>query len=203
MGAPFFSWKPLRPVGVLDAVGDRDDREDEERRDLDDVDRDVDAGRPRDPAEGDVGDAEREDDAEEVHEEGAVEAAAERVREELVQEVAAQQRGHADHAARVNPVVEVARPAGDELRHACELVRLGLRQEGLLGEEVRRAGSRVELGELGVAHRRGQAEQQGGEDAEPHGAAGHRGAVERLDLKGEPKERAGRDQGHCVDGQTG
>jgi len=97
----------------------------------------------------------------------------------------------------------VARPAGDELGDAGELVGVGLGKEGLLGVEIRGARPGVELGQLGVADGRGDAEQQGEEDAEPHGAAGHGRAVERLDLVGEPEEGSRRDERHRVDGQTG
>ncbi len=193
----------LRPFGVLHAVGDRHHREHQERGDLDDVDQHVDAGRSRHAAEGDVGDAQREGHAEQDHEGQAVVAAAERVREKLVEQVAAEQRGHADHAARIDPVVEVARPAGDELGDARELVRVGLAEKGLLREEVRRAGAGIELGKLGVADRGREAEQERGDDAEPHRRACHGRAVERLHLVREPQERAGRDERHCVDREPG
>ncbi len=188
---------------MLHPVGQRDDGEDDQGGDLDDVDRHVDRGRAGDSPEGDVGDAEREDDAEEDHEQRAVVRGAERVRPELVQEVAAENRGHSHHAARVNPVVQMARPTREELGHPRKFVRVGLRQERLLGVEVGRTGAGIELGQLGVAHGRGQAQQQGAHDAEPHGAAGHRGSIQGLFLVGEPQECAGCDQGHCINGQTG
>ena len=192
----------LRPFGVTRAVRDRHHREHQERGDLDDVDDHVDARRSGHTAESDVRDAQREHDAEEEHEERAIEVAREGVRPELVEQVPAQDCGNSDHAARIDPVVEMARPPGHELGDAGELEGLGLRQERLLGEEVRRAGSRVELGELGVADRSRKAEQQCRHDPEPHRRARHRRAVEGLDLVGQPQERARRDERHRVDRQS-
>ena len=158
---------------------------------------------PVTPRIGDVGHAEREHDAEQPHEQRAVVGAAEGVRPELVQQEAAQDRRHADHDAGIDPVVEVAGPAGEELGDAGELVGLGLGEERLLRVEIRGAGAGIELGQFRVADGRGEAQQQREEDAEPHGAAGHRRAVERLHLEGQPEEGAGRDQRHGVHRQAG
>ena len=195
--------QPARAFGVVHAVGDRDDREHQQRGDLHDVDDHVDRRRAGDTAKCNVGHAEREHDAEQDHEQRAVERAAERVGEELVEQVAADDRGHAHHAPGVDPVIEVTGPPGDELGDARKPERVGLVEERLLGEEIRRAGAGIELRQLGVAHRRRQAQQQGGDDPEPHRRSGHRRAVERLDLVGQPEEGAGRDQRHGVDREPG
>jgi hypothetical protein len=79
-----------RTLRVLHAIGDGDDGEDEQRGDLDDIDRHVDRGGAGHAAEGDVGDTQREHDAESIHEQRAVIGTAKGIREELVEQVAAQ-----------------------------------------------------------------------------------------------------------------
>ena len=192
-----------RALRVLHAVRNGDEGEYQERGDLDDVDRHVDRGGAGHAAEGDVGDAQREHDAEPVHEQRAVVGAAESVREELGEQVTAQQRGDADHASGIDPVVEMTGPARDELGDARELESLGLRGKGLFGIEVGGAGAGIDLGEFGVADGGGEAQDQGQHYAEPHCTACHRGAVQRLYLEGKPEEGAGCDQRHGIDGQTG
>ena len=114
-------------------------------------------------------------------------------------QIPAENRRHAHHAAGIDPVVQVAGPAGEELGDARELVGLGLGEEGLLRVQVGRAGARKELRQFGIADGRGEAQQQRRQDAEPHGAAGHRRAVERLHLEGQPEKGARRNQRHGVD----
>ena len=125
---------------MLGPIADGDHREYQQRRDLDDIDHHVDGRGPRHAAEGDVGHAEGEDDAEERHEKRAVIGAAEGVREKLVQQKAAQNGRHTDHDPGIDPVVQVARPAGEELGDPGELVGMGLREERLL---------RIQVGEPG------------------------------------------------------
>jgi len=97
----------------------------------------------------------------------------------------------------------VARPAGREFRDAGELVGVRLGQERLLRVKIRRAGAWIELRQFRVADRRGKAQHQREDDAEPHGTARHWRAIEGLDLKGQPEERSGRDQRHGIHGQPG
>ena len=118
-------------------------------------------------------------------------------------EVADQNRRDADHHARIHPVIEVTGPADDILGDAGEAIRVGLREEGLLGKDVGRAGAGIELRKLGVGDRRGKAQEQGDDDPEPDGAAGHRRSVLRLLDKGQPQERPRRDQRHRIHGQSG
>ncbi len=127
----------LRTLRVRAAVGQRDHREDHERGDLDNVDRDVDRRAPVHTAVRDVGHAESEHDAEEVHLKRAVVDAAEGVGKEIPREISHEHRRDAHHASRVDPVVQVTRPPREELGQARELERLGLREERLLGIEIR------------------------------------------------------------------
>ena len=185
------------------AVADGHDGEDDQRADLDDVDRHIDAGRAVHAAEGDVPHAEREHDAEQPHEQRAVVSAAEGVRPELARQIAAQNRRHAHHTSGIDPVIKVARPAGEELGDARELVGLGLGEKRLLGVQVRGAGARKELRQLGVADGRREAQQERPENAKPHGTARHGRAVERLHLERQPQECSRRDQRHRVHREAG
>ena len=130
---------------MLGAVADGDHGEDQERRDLDDVDHHVDGSGAGHATIGDVSHAEGEDDAEEPHEERAVVGAAEGVGPELVQQEAGQDCGHADHDTGIDPVIEMACPAGNELGDTGELEGLRLGEEGLLSVQVRRAGAGIDL----------------------------------------------------------
>jgi hypothetical protein len=78
--------------------------------------------------------------------------------------------GH--HHAGINPVVEVRTPSDDELSDAGVLEKPILGQNRLLSVVVTGTGAGIELGNFGVGHRRGQAEQEGGKDTEPHGGSG-------------------------------
>ena len=190
-------------LGVLEAIADGHHGENQQRRDLDDVDHHVDGGGAGHAPEGDVGHAKGEDDAEEPHEQRAVVGAAEGVGPELVQQEPAQDRRHADHDAGIDPVVKVARPAGNELGDTGEFEGMGLGEECLLRIQIRRTRARIDLRQFGIAVRRCEAQQQGEENAEPHGASGHRGAVQGLHLECQPEERARGDQRHRVHRQAG
>ena len=178
-------------LAVGGPVADGDDREDQQRADLHDVNRQVDAGRGVGAAVGDVADADGEHDAEQNHEQRAGHRGAEDGGHEVARQVSDDDGGHAHHQPRIDPVVEVARPADDELGDAGELGGFALAEVGLFGEEVGRPGAGVELRQLRVGDGRGEAEQQGAEDAEPDVGAGHRGAVRGLYLVRQPEERAG------------
>ncbi len=191
-----------RALAVVNAVRDGHHGKHQQSRDLDDVDRHVHAGGARDAPERDVGHAEGKAHTEENHEEGTVDRPTEGVGEELIEQIAAEDGGHAHHAARIHPVVEVTRPSSHELGDAGEPIGLGVIEKGLLGEEVGRARPRIELGQFGVADGRGKAQQQGRHDAEPHRRAGQGRAVEGLHLIGEPQECARRDQRHGIHGQA-
>ena len=190
----------LRMVGP---VGDGHDREDHQGGDLNDIDAHVDGRAAVDAAIGDVADDQRKADAEEPHEQRAVIGAAEGVRPELVGQIPRQDGRHADHQARIHPVVQMTGPAGEKLGDARKFKPVGLGQERLLGVEVGGARAGIELGEFGIADGRGEAQQQRGQQPDPHGAAGHGRAVEGLLLERQPQEGARRDQGHGVDGQPG
>ncbi len=106
----------------------------------------------------------------------------------------------------IDPVVKVRAPADDELGDAGILEGLVLRQQGLFGVVVAGAGAGIELRDLRVGDGGCQTEQQGGEDADPHGRRGGGLAGDAgsgLDEEREPKEGAGGDERHCVAGQPG
>ena len=122
---------------MLPPVRNRDHREHQQRRDLDDINRQIHACRAGDASVSDVRHAEREHDTEQDHEQRAVVATRERVRPELIQQIAAEDGRDADHTARIDPVIQVTRPAGHELRQPRELEGLGFRHERLLGVVIR------------------------------------------------------------------
>ena len=125
---------------------------------------------------------------------------------EEADDVADEDAGDGHHHAGIDPVVEVRAPADDELGDAGVLEGLVLGEHGLLSVVVAGAGAGIELGDLGVGDGGGQAEQQRGEDADPHGGGGRWLAGDArscLDVEGEPEEGAGGDERHCVAGQPG
>jgi hypothetical protein len=95
----------------------------------------------------------------------------------------------------------MAVPAGEKLDHARPFEGLRFGEESLLGVKVGRAGAGIQLGQLGVADGRGEAQDQREHDSDPHGATGHGRAVEGLLLIGQPQKRARRDERHGVDRQ--
>ena len=116
-------------------------------------------------------------------------------------DVAHKDAGDSHHHSGIDPVVKVRAPADDELGHAGILECLVSGEHGLLGVIVTGAGAGIKLGDFSVRHRSGQTEQEGAEDAQPHGR--RCGAGTSLDDKSEPKEGPGGDEGHCVCGQPG
>ena len=89
----------------------------------------------------------------------------------------------------IDPVIQMAGPAGEEFDHAGEFIGVGLGQERLLGEEVGRTRAGIQLGQFGVTDGGRKAQHQRREKAEPHAEACHGRAVECLLLKCEPRER--------------
>ena len=142
------------------AVTDGHAREHYQRRDLDDVDGHVNRRGAIYTAESDVPHPHRKNDAEQPHEQRAIVRAAEGARPELAGEIPGENRRHPHHAAGIDPVVEMAGPAGKELRYPCELIGLGLGKERLLRIEVRGSGPGEQLRQFRVADRRGEAQQQ-------------------------------------------
>ena len=114
----------LRALRVIDPVSDGDDGEHNQRADLNDVDRHVDARRAVHTPKGDVGHAKGKYNAEQDHEQRAVIVAAEGVRQELAQQITAENRRHPHHAAGIHPIIQVAGPAGEELGDPREFVVL-------------------------------------------------------------------------------
>ncbi len=116
-------------------------------------------------------------------------------------QVADQHAHHADHHARIDPVIEVRAPADDELGKARVAPGGLVVEKRLLREIIGTAGAGIELGHFRVADGGGQAEQQGEDDAGPHGGSG--GAGRALGDECQPKKGAGRDQRHGVHRQAG
>ena len=191
---------------MVGAIAEGQDAEDNQGGDLNNVDGDVDGRRCAGALGGDPGHEEREDDRDECHEERPGVGAAHEVGIEEADHVADEDAGDGHHHAGIDPVVEVRAPADDELGDAGILEGLVLGEHGLLSVVVAGAGAGIELGDLGVGDGGRQAEQQRGEDADPHGGRGGwlagntRGG---LDEEREPEEGAGGDERHCVAGQPG
>jgi len=112
----------LRALRVMDPVSYGDDGKHDQRADLNDVDRHVNASRAGHAAIGDVGYAKGKYNTEQNHEQRAAIIAAERVRHKLAQQITAENGRHPHHAAGINPIIQVARPAGEEFGHPRELV---------------------------------------------------------------------------------
>src|SRR5262249_5351592 len=92
-------------------------------------------------------------------------------------------------------------PAHRELRRSRVFLRSRLRQERLLGKEVGRSCSWIELREFGVGNGRRETQEDRGENAKPHPLRCQRLAVRGLNEEREPQERAWRNQRHCIDGE--
>ena len=91
---------------------------------------------------------------------------------EEANDIAAEDASGRHHHAGIDPVIEVRAPADDELCDAGVLEHLVLGQEGLLRVVVAGTGAGIELGDFGVGHGGGQAEQQGARRSQPHGRRG-------------------------------
>ena len=190
-----------RTGGMIDAIAERHDGEDQQRADLNAVDGKVDRGGAVDSAMGDVRDGKGIEDGARHHEEDARVGGAHKAGIEGADDEAGEDAHDPNHDARIDPVVEMGGPSDNELGDAGVLPCLVVVEEGLLGKVVGAARAGVELGHLGVTDRGGQAEQQRGNDAGPHGRAG--GAGCGLDGKGKPKECARSNQRHRVAGESG
>ena len=136
---------------MIGAIGDGHDRENHQRGNLDDIDPHVDRRAAIHAAVGDVTHEQREYDAEQPHEQRAVVSAAESVRPKLAGQIAAENRRNPDHQAGINPVIQMAGPAGEKFGDARKFIRMGLGQERLLGVKVGRTRAGIEFGELGIA----------------------------------------------------
>ncbi len=157
---------------MADAIADGQHAEDHQRGDLNHVDGQVDGGGSARALAGDPADEEREDNRNQRHEERPGIGAAHDVGIEEADHIADEDAGGGHHHAGIDPVVKVRAPADDELGHAGILEGLVLGEQRLLGVVVARPGAGIELGDLRVGDRRGQTEQQGAEDAQPHGGRG-------------------------------
>ncbi len=185
---------------MVRAVAESHHGEDQQRGDLDHVDRDVHGRRSVHAAVSDPGDAEREDDRDQHHEDRAGIRRAHEVRPERAGQIAEEDAHDAHHHARIDPVVKVRAPADDELRKPRILPRLLVVEERLFREIIRTAGARIELRHLRVTDGRSQTQQKRDDDSDPHRR--RRVARGALDRKGEPEEGAGRDERHRIHRQA-
>ena len=185
-----------------EAIRNRQGREEQQCRDLNCVDRDIDRGRAVDAAKRDVGDREREDHGDHRHEDRSWNSRVNRVGRHAPDDVADHDAHRGDHDSRIDPVVQVRRPSDDELGDPGESISVGLAQEGLLGEQIRAAGTGIELGELRIRERRGVREQERDEDSRPHRDS-RRIRLPGLENERYPQERTRRDQRHRVDCDPG
>ena len=192
---------------MTEAEHDEQDRQQHERRDLDDVDDDGGHRRSADASIGDVAGHEGEHDADP----GELAVVQHLAVGEAGVDVPEQGAGEGHHDAGVDPVVEVADPTHRQLGHPGPLavVRPFLVEQRRLGEEVARPGAGVGIdpGQLAVAVGRQERQHQREQQAGPHRARRRYRAVGlgqcRLDLEGRPEERARRDQRHGVHGDAG
>src|SRR5262252_9570051 len=111
---------------MVQAVTHSYNREDDERTNLNYVDRRVHSSCARDTSETNIGDGKREEGTEDQHEQRTGYCIVKRVRPDRSDHIADDERRHPDHQSRINPVVEMTSPTHNELRNSRKLICLCL-----------------------------------------------------------------------------
>src|SRR5262245_23009652 len=142
---------------MVEAVSDSDNREDNERRNLNDIDRSIYGRCSAHTPVADIRNTESKDRAKDDHEQWARYCCVKGIRPDRSDHVTDNQSCHAHHQSGINPIIEVTRPAYDELRNSCELVCACFAQKGLFRKIIRGTRSWIELRELRVCNRGSQA----------------------------------------------
>ena len=153
---------------VIDAVADGHHREYDQRADLNHVDGDAYCGRPRNTAMRNVSNPEGKHGCDHHHEQRAWIGGAHGVWPQGAHDVTAEDSRHGHHHTRIDPVVQVRRPADDKLGKPGVAPVLVMIQKRLFGEIIGTAGAGVELRKLCVAYRRCQTKRCGEKNADPH-----------------------------------
>ncbi len=157
---------------MVGAIAKGQHAENDQRGNLDNIDGHVDRRGCAGALLCDPGHEEREDDRDQPMKTGPGLRAADEVGIEEANHIADEDAGGRHHHAGIDPVVKVRAPADNEFGYAGILEGLVLGEQRLLRVVVAGAGAGIEFGDFSVGHRGGQAEQQGAENAQPHGWRG-------------------------------